>query len=994
MPTLTHKTNVAQRVSRSTSQNGHNGHNGSGQKKATLSTRTRERWVYLFSQGNGQMRDLLGGKGANLAEMTGLGLPVPPGFIITTRACNAYLAAGEQFPAGLWEQTLASLRQVEKLTGKTFGDPANPLLVSCRSGAKFSMPGMMDTVLNLGLNDEVVVGLIALTGDARFAYDAYRRLIQMFGTVVLGIADEPFEVVLTRWRAERGVTNDADLAPADLRAIATQFQAIVRAETGRDFPTDPYDQLRFAIEAVFKSWNGKRARDYRNAAGIAHDLGTAVNIVSMVFGNLGRYSGTGVVTTRNVSTGEKEIEGDYLTNAQGEDVVAGTRLTKPIAALKVEMPKVYAQFARICRKLEKHYREVQDVEFTIERGKLFMLQTRDAKRTAQAAIRIAVDLANEHLITRAEAVQRVKPEHVDYFLHPQFDPAEKKAAVERGDRLATGLNVSPGAATGQIFFDADTAERKARVEHLDVILVRPETKPDDVHGMLAAKGILTSRGGRTSHAALVARQFGKPAVVGVAAMDVDVEKRHFTVGGRVLKEGDIVSLDGTLGEVYAGPVKTMIPSFDDPYLLKLLGWADGIRRLGVWANADYPRDAERARAYGAQGIGLCRTEHMFFQTNRLPIVQQMILAKTDEERRAPLAKLLPFQRDDFVGIFRAMDGLPVTIRLIDPPLHEFLPGHDELLHDTTELEGRIHSRKTELAALERLLARREEMLASVEAVRRSADPTTAAALPTREQQEQDLSELAMRRLSVISDIAELTEAFTEKRETLDAVTGMREANPMLGLRGVRLGIHLPELVKMQVRAIFEAACECAKAGIKVYPKIMIPLIAHNNELRVEQDLLEAEAQKVMDEQGLQIHYQFGTMIEIPRAALTADQIAEYAQFFSFGTNDLTQTTFGISRDDAETGFLLEYLDKGILPSNPFATIDERGVGKLMQMGVELGRQTRPDLEVGICGEHGGDPQTIDFCHRAGLNYVSCSPFRVPVARLAAAHAALKEKTVS
>ncbi len=990
MPTLTRKPKSVKRVASGAHKNGHG--NGNGHQKVAANPRTREKWVYLFSQGNGQMRDLLGGKGANLAEMTGLGLPVPPGFIITTRACNAYLAAGEQFPAGMWEQTLASLRQIEKLAGKTFGDPANPLLVSCRSGAKFSMPGMMDTVLNIGLNDEVVVGLTALTGDERFAYDAYRRLVQMFGTVVLGIADESFEEVLAEWRQQRGVSNDADLDTADLQSITTKFKAIVRAETGRDFPADPLEQLRFATEAVFKSWNGKRARDYRNAAGIAHDLGTAVNIVSMVFGNLGADSGTGVVTTRNVSTGEKEIEGDYLTNAQGEDVVAGTRLTKPIAALKVEMPKVYAQFERICRKLEKHYREVQDVEFTIERGQLFMLQTRDAKRTAQAAVRIAVDLANERLITRAEAVGRVKPEHVDYFLHPQFDPAEKKEAIARGDRLATGLNVSPGAATGQIFFDADTAERKAKTDHLDVILVRPETKPDDVHGMLAAKGILTSRGGRTSHAALVARQFGKPAVVGVAAMEVDVEKRQFTVGERVLKEGDTVSLDGTLGEVYAGSVKTYIPSFDDPYLLKLLSWADSIRHLGVWANADYPRDAERARAYGAEGIGLCRTEHMFFETNRLPFIQQMILAKTDEERRAPLAKLLPFQRDDFAGIFRAMDGLPVTIRLIDPPLHEFLPGHDELLHDTTELEGRINGRKTELAALDRLLARREEMLASVEAMRRLADPAVAAGLPTRAHQEQDLAELALRRTSVMADIAEFIETLAEKRKTLDAVNGMREANPMLGLRGVRLGIHLPELTKMQVRAIFEAACECTKAGIKVYPKIMIPLIAHNNELRVEQEILEAEAKRVMEEQQLQIHYQFGTMIEIPRAALTADQIAEYAQFFSYGTNDLTQTTFGISRDDAETGFLLEYLEKGILPSNPFATVDERGVGKLMKMGVELGRQTRPDLEVGICGEHGGDPQTIDFCHRIGLNYVSCSPFRVPVARLAAAHAALKAQT--
>src|SRR5579859_199516 len=956
-----------------------NGHNGTSHKKVAARAKTQEKWVYLFSEGDGQMRDLLGGKGANLAEMTGLGLPVPPGFTITTRACNAYLAAGEQFPAGMWEQSLAALRQIEKLTGKSFGDPFNPLLVSCRSGAKFSMPGMMDTVLNIGLNDEVAQGMIKLTGDPRFAFDAYRRLIQMFGTVVLNIADEPFEEVLSAWRAKRGVTNDADLAPEDLQQIATDFKAIVKQEAGRDFPTEPFEQLRLATEAVFKSWNGKRAFDYRNA----------VNIVSMVFGNLGSNSGTGVVTTRNVSTGVKEIEGDYLTNAQGEDVVAGTRLTKPISDLKVEMPKVYAQFERICHKLEKHYREVQDVEFTIERGKLYMLQTRDAKRTAQAAIRIAVDLADERLITRGEAVERVKPEHIDYFLHPQFDPAEVKAARERGDRLASGLNVSPGAATGQIAFDADTAERMVKVEHRDVILVRPETKPDDVHGMLAAKGILTSRGGRTSHAALVARQFGKPAVVGVSAMEVDVEKRQFTIGERVLKEGETVSLDGTLGEVYAGAVKTIIPSFDDPYLLKLLSWADKIRHLGVWANADYPRDAERARAYGAEGIGLCRTEHMFFETNRLPFIQQMILAKTDAERVAPLAKLLPFQRDDFAGIFRAMDGLPVTIRLIDPPLHEFLPGHDELLHDVTELEGRIRGRETELAALDRLLSRREDMLNAIEALRHSADAATAVALPTREQQEQDLAELAARRLTVIADIAESTETYKTKQKTLEAVTGMREANPMLGLRGVRLGIHLPELTKMQVRAIFEAACECQKAGVKVYPKIMIPLIAHNNELKVEQTLLEDEAKQVMEEQGIQIHYAFGTMIEIPRAALTADQVAEYAQFFSYGTNDLTQTTFGISSDEAETGFLLEYLEKGILPANPFATIDEQGVGKLMKMGVELGRQTRPDLDVGICGEHGGDPQTIDFCHRINLNYVSCSPFRVPVARLPAAHAALR-----
>jgi pyruvate,orthophosphate dikinase len=896
----------------------------------------KEKWVYLLEEGDARMRDLLGGKGANLAEMTVLGLPVPPGFIVTTRACNAYLAAGG-FPPGLWEQALTALSKVEKLAGKKFGDPKNPLLVSCRSGAKFSMPGMMDTVLNIGLNDEVAEGLIDLTQDERFVYDAYRRLVQMYGTVVMNLPDEPFEEVLARYREKHNVANDADLSPADLRAITSEFKGIFKKHTKREFPTDPLEQMRLATEAVFKSWNGKRAIDYRNAAGIAHDLGTAVNIITMVFGNMGQDCGTGVVTTRNVSTGEREIEGDYLTNAQGEDVVAGIRATKPISALKDEMPKIYAQFEKICKKLEKHYRDVQDVEFTIERGKLWMLQTRDAKRTAKAAVRIAVDLANERLITREEAVMRVSPDHVDYFLHPQFDAAEKAAAKARGEKIATGLNVSPGAASGVLAFDADLAEEWGIKGKKNVIMVRPETKPDDVHGMLAAKGILTSRGGRTSHAALVARQFGKPAVVGVSAMEVDTEKRQFKVGGRVFKEGDSVSIDGTTGEVFAGDLKTVIPGFDDPYLLKLLDWADDFRELGVWANADYPRDAERAREYGAEGIGLCRTEHMFFETVRLPFVQQMILAKTDEDRAGPLAKLLPFQREDFAGLFRAMSGLPVTIRLIDPPLHEFLPSYGELLHDVTELETRISMTSGE------------------------GDPLGLAG------------------------------TLQQKKKLLDAVDGMREANPMLGLRGVRLGIHLPALVRMQVRAIIEAACQVSREGVKVHPKIMIPLTAHSSELKVEEEILEAEAKQVMKEQGMRVKYEFGTMIEIPRAALTADQIAKYAQFFSFGTNDLTQTTFGISRDDAETGFLQEYLEKRILPENPFATIDQGGVGKLMEMGVNLGRSTRPDLQVGICGEHGGDPKTIAFCHKVGLDYVSCSPFRVPIARLAAAHAALAEK---
>jgi pyruvate,orthophosphate dikinase len=909
-------------------------------KRSTKPTKSAsgksKKWVYLFSEvAQAQryaktwdgVRGLLGGKGAGLADMNRGGLPVPPGFTVTTEACNTYLAAGEKFPAGMWNQEVAALKQVEKITGKKFGDPKNPLLVSCRSGAKFSMPGMMDTVLNIGLNDETAAGMAVLTKNERFVYDAYRRLVQMFSSVVMGTAKEDFEKVLETYRRKRGVSNDAELPVEDLKAITAEFKKIVRAKTGKDFPTDPMDQLKLATEAVFKSWNGKRAIDYRNAAKISHTLGTAVNIVTMVFGNMGNDSGTGVLTTRNVSDGTKAIEGDFLLNAQGEDVVSGTRQTMRIGEMKTVMPKIYPQLEKICQRLEKYYRETQDIEFTIERGTLWMLQTRNAKRTAQAAIRIAVDMADEKLISKEEAVWRVQPEHVDFYLHPQFEMSEKKYAASRGDLIATGLNVSPGAAVGQITFDADTAEKWSKQEKMAVIMVRPETTPNDVHGMLAAKGILTSRGGRTSHAALVARQFGIPAVVGVAAMEVDVDKRQFTVDGKVYKEGDWVSLDGTTGEVFAGKIKTADPSFDDPYLLKLLSWADTFRKLGVWANSDYPRDARRARNFGAEGIGLCRTEHMFFETERLPIVQKMILAKTKEEQKAALDQLLPFQRSDFDGLFRAMDGLPVTIRLIDPPLHEFLPSHTSLIEEVTTL--RI----------------------------KQDDPRLLA----------------------------------EKEKLLSAVEGMHEANPMLGLRGVRLGIHIPELTRMQVRAIFEAACQCAKQGVEVHPKVMIPLTSHINELRIQQTMLEEEAHKVMQEQGITIDYQFGTMIEIPRAALTAGQIAEMAQFFSFGTNDLTQMTYGISRDDAEKGFLIEYIDKKILPENPFASIDEDGVGKLMDMAVRAGRATRKTLELGICGEHGGDPKSIAFCHRVGLNYVSCSPFRVPIARLAAAHAAISEK---
>ena len=906
---------------------------------------SKSKWVYIFNEVEqaekyvggdwDAVRGLLGGKGANLAEMTRLEVPVPPGFTLTTEACNAYLAAGETFPEGMWEQELEALKAVEAATGKTFGDTRNPLLVSCRSGGKFSMPGMMDTVLNIGLNDDTAKGMIELTGDERFVYDLYRRLVQMFGSVVMDMPDEPFEKIISAAREKAGVKSDAELTADDWKKVTAEFRKIFKKHTDKDFPTDPYEQLKLATEAVFKSWNGKRAIDYRNAAKIAHDLGTAVNIQTMIFGNMGDDSATGVAMTRNASTGEKQIEGDYLMNAQGEDVVAGIRLTNDVQELKKDLPEAYAEFEQICENLEKHYRDMQDVEFTIEKSKLWMLQTRDGKRTAQSAVRIAVDMAEEGLITREEAILRVTPEQVDFFLHPQFDTAAKKSAKDSGNMLATGLNVSPGAAVGVAAFDADLAETWAKDEEKQVIMVRPETKPDDVHGMLAANGILTSRGGRTSHAALVARQFGKPAVVGASAIEIDFDKRQMKVGEVVVKEGDWISVDGTAGEVYLDKLETMVPDIKDPWLLKLLSWADDFRRLGVWANADYPRDAQRAREYGAEGIGLCRTEHMFFESERLPHIQKMILTDVPAERHEALEALLPFQREDFAGLFRAMDGLPVIIRLIDPPLHEFLPAPFDLMHELTDLKLR----------------------------RQQAGKTAEG-----------------------DDLSKQIEA---KESLLKRAQSLHEANPMLGLRGVRLGIHIPELTTMQVRAIFEASCIVAKEGVDVHPEVMIPLTSHVNELKVQRGALETEAKKVMQEQGIEVDYKFGTMIEIPRAALTADQIAEYAEFISFGTNDLTQTTYGISRDDAESGFLIDYIGSGILPNNPFATIDRDGVGQLMQIAVTKGRSKNPDLECGICGEHGGEPESILLCHELGLTYVSCSPFRVPVARLAAAHAALQ-----
>ncbi|HNQ98433.1 MAG TPA: pyruvate, phosphate dikinase, partial [Trueperaceae bacterium] len=739
-----------------------------------------KKWVYLFSEvgiaedlkGSWDgARALLGGKGANLGDMTRLGVPVPPGFTVSTEACNAYLAAGGRFPDDVWEQELVALRRVEEETEKTFGDPAKPLLVSCRSGAKFSMPGMMDTILNIGLNDDVARGLIALTADPRFVYDSYRRLVQMFGSVVLGVPDEVFEAVITARRNAAGVKVDAELQAVDWQEITRKFKEIVRTYTGAPFPEEPLEQLRLATEAVFRSWNGKRAIDYRNAAGIRHDLGTAVNIQAMVFGNMGEDCATGVAMSRNATTGENRLEGDFLVNAQGEDVVAGIRTTQPLEELADVMPNAFEEFAAIAGRLERHYRNMQDMEFTVEHGKLWILQTRDGKRTAQAEVRIAVDMVEEGLIERSEAVRRVKPEQIDYFLHPQFEATARKAA----NKLAAGLNVSPGAAVGIVAFDADTAERWAK-DGRDVVMVRPETKPDDVHGMLAAKGILTSSGGRTSHAALVARQFGKPAVVGVAALAIDLDKREMTVGDIVIKEGDVVSIDGTVGDVYLGALPTVIPDIDNPYLTKLLAWADAIRTLGVRANADYPADARRARAYGAEGLGLVRTEHMFFEAERLGIVQKMIMARTKAERAEALEALLPLQRGDFEGLFRAMDGQPVIIRLLDPPLHEFLPSHDELTSALADLKMQLQHFRTF-----------EEM---------------------------------DRALSVIR----------HKQDHLARVTELREANPMLGTRGVRLGILIPELTRMQVRAIFEAACAVKREGLDVHPEVMIPLVGIEAEI--------------------------------------------------------------------------------------------------------------------------------------------------------------------
>ncbi|MGH2704359.1 MAG: pyruvate, phosphate dikinase, partial [Actinomycetota bacterium] len=881
--------------------------------------RRRKGYVFDFEEGNRDQKDLLGGKGANLAEMTNLGMPVPPGFTISTDACREYMARGD-FPSGLMDEAAKHMRRLEKKMGKRFGDAKNPLLVSVRSGAKFSMPGMMDTVLNLGLNDSSVEGLALAYGDRRFAYDAYRRFIQMFGRIVMGVSGEAFEREIERLKERQGVTADTELGLEDLKELVDRFREIVDAETGASFPDDPMEQLRMAIRAVFDSWNGDRARIYRRRNKIADDLGTGVNIVTMVFGNVGENSGTGVAFTRDASTGDKRYLAEYLTQAQGEDVVSGARTPLSLEELKSRDRTSFRELVRIMNVLEKHYRDMCDIEFTVENGKLWMLQTRIGKRTMQAAVKIAVHMVREKLITKEEAVLRIDPSSLDQLLHPQFDPASEI------DVVCQGLNASPGAAVGKAVFDADTAEAWAAAGE-KVILVRPMTEPDDVGGMYASQGILTSRGGKTSHAAVVARGAGKPCVSGAEALKIDLERRQFTVGGKVVKEGDVIAIDGSTGRIAIGEVPLVSPSLSKD-LEKILTWADGFRRLQVRTNADTPEDSAKARGFGAQGIGLARTEHMFLGP-RLPIVQRMILAETEEEETAALEELLEVQRADFAGIFEAMSGLPVTIRLLDPPLHEFLPPSKDLELDLQRLEW------------ERRRAKKDERV-------------------------------------------RLDEEIATKRGLLASVTRLEESNPMLGMRGVRLGIVHPRLYGMQVRAIVEAACEVKARRKQPVIEIMIPLVAVRTEVERMRRVAEAVIAEVLAKRKVKLDILIGTMIELPRAALVAAEIAEVADFFSFGTNDLTQTTYGFSRDDVEGKFLPKYLDGGLLKVNPFESIDVAGVGRLVEIAVREGRATRPDLKVGICGEHGGDPASVEFCHRAGLDYVSCSPFRVPVARLAAA----------
>ena len=897
--------------------------------------------IYKFEEGSKELKNLLGGKGAGLAEMTRIGLPVPPGFTITTEVCIEYYKNGEKLPEGLDKEILDHMAWLEGKTGKKFGSRENPLLVSVRSGAPISMPGMMDTILNLGLNDETVEGLSALTNDERFAYDSYRRFIQMFSNVVIGIPHEKFEEALTRIKEKYNVKEDPEIPPQGLKELIKKFKDIYKKETGEDFPQDPYKQLFMAIEAVFKSWNNERAIVYRKINKIPDDLGTAVNIVTMVFGNMGNDSGTGVAFTRDPRTGEKHLYGEFLPNAQGEDVVAGIRTphaineyskqdaNKNLPTMEEMMPDAYKELVNASLILEKHYRDMQDIEFTVEKGKLYLLQTRTGKRTAMAAVKIAVEMVDEGLISKEEAIMRVTPENIDTLLHPQIDPSVKK------DIIAKGLAASPGAAVGRVVFDPDEAvelEKKGE----KVLLVRPETTPDDIHGMNAAQGILTARGGMTSHAAVVARAMGKPAVVGCEELFINMSEGYFIARDKKVKKGEVVTIDGTTGEVYLGEVPLIMPSLSGN-LQKILEWADEIRTLGVRANADTPEQAKKAREFGAEGIGLARTEHMFFGEERLPIMQEMIMARTEEERREALNKLLPMQRNDFVELFKAMEGFPVIIRLLDPPLHEFLPNREEIQQEINELKLSLKSAES--------LRKMDELISKIK----------------------------------------------DKEKLLSIINELHEFNPMLGFRGCRLGIIYPEIYEMQVKAIIEAAIQVTLKNREIYPEIMIPLVGHVNELKYLKDKLDETIKEEMERAGVEIKYKFGTMIEIPRAALTADEIAMYADFFSFGTNDLTQMTFGYSRDDAQGKFLAKYVDMKIIKEDPFETLDWDGVGQLVKMGTEKGKKVKKDLEVGICGEHGGDPKSIKFFFKAGLDYVSCSPYRVPIARLAAAQAVVEEK---
>jgi pyruvate,orthophosphate dikinase len=888
---------------------------------------SNQKYVYFFaanqSEGKAEMKNLLGGKGANLAEMCNIGVPVPPGFTISTEVCTAYYDNNRNYPAILKAQVEEAIAKTEKVLDKKFGDPGNPLLFSVRSGARVSMPGMMDTVLNLGINEEITEGLARLSGNPRFAWDSFRRFVQMYGDVVLDLKpqnkedEDPFEVIIENKKIARGVEEDTELTTEDLKELVAEFKAAIKEATGHDFPEDPMEQLWGAVGAVFGSWMNDRAIRYRAINGIPGEWGTAVNVQSMVYGNMGNDCGTGVAFTRDPATGQKSFYGEYLINAQGEDVVAGIRTPQPVnestksdpsqKTLEEVMPKPYADLVDIYNKLEQHYKDMQDIEFTIQQGRLWMLQTRNGKRTAAAAVRIAVEMVEEGLIDKKTAVKRVEPEQLDQLLHPTFDPNAAKNVI------AQGLPASPGAASGKIVFHAEDAEEWVEKGEA-VILVRIETSPEDIGGMHVAKGILTSRGGMTSHAAVVARGMGTCCVAGCGALDINYKQKTMTVGGQVFKEGDWISLDGSKGQVIEGKVPTKDPELSGSFGT-LMSWADEVRHINVRTNADTPHDAEVARNFGAEGIGLCRTEHMFFEGDRIKAVREMILAGDEAGRRKALDKLLPYQRDDFYGIFKAMNGLPVTIRTLDPPLHEFLPHDDEN---------------------QQVMA--EEMGITLDEVKAKVD-------------------------------------------------SLHEFNPMLGHRGCRLGITYPEITEMQARAIMEAACDLTKEGVKVYPEIMIPLVGTNPELRNQKDVVVATAEKVMKEKGVKVDYLVGTMIEVPRAAITADHVAEDADFFSFGTNDLTQMTLGFSRDDAGK-FLKDYLARGIFKDDPFQTLDQNGVGLLVEMGVQRGRKTKPNLKIGICGEHGGDPRSVVFCHKIGMNYVSCSPYRVPIARLAAAQAQL------